>query len=115
MKIPKGKSKFIIIFCIIIQSQTIDRKHLYRLKQGSVVFSFYLKLTRYITSAGKITRVVPVSVRLWMKVCPYHYFCSLPLYFQVLRLSIVTTDKFSVKVTKITSSIRVALTCNEPF
>ena len=37
MKIPKGKSKFIIIFCIIIQSQTIDRKHLYRLKQGSVV------------------------------------------------------------------------------
>ena len=34
---------------------------------------------------------------------------------KVLWVSIVTTDKFSVKFTKITSRINVSLTCNGPF
>ena len=49
-----------------------------------------------------------------MKVCPYSYFrwCG---YFQSPWVSFVTTDEFSVSVTKITSRIGVSWTHSLPF
>ena len=64
-------------------------------------------------SAGKNTRVVLVSC-LHMEVHPNSYFwwCG---YFWGLFVSFVTTDKFSVRVTKITSRIGVSWIHSLPF
>ena len=64
-------------------------------------------------SAGKNTGVVLVPC-LRMEVCPYSYFrwCA---YFWRPRVSFVTTDEFSLRVTKITLRIGVSWTHSLPF
>ena len=64
-------------------------------------------------SAGKITRVV-FSTMMHMEVCPYSYFqwCK---YFSGPWVSFVTTNEFSVRVTKIISRIGVSRTHSLPF
>ena len=65
------------------------------------------------SSAGKNIRAVLVPC-LSMEVRPYSYFlwCG---HFRCPWVSFVTTDEFSVRVTKITSKIAVSLTCSVPF
>ena len=64
-------------------------------------------------SPGKNARVVLLPC-LWMEVHPYSYFqwCG---YFWGPWVSFVTTDEFSVRVTKITSRIGVSWTHSLPF
>ena len=65
------------------------------------------------SSAGKNNMVVSVSCsRIEVRLYSYFWWCG---YFWGSRVSFVTTDEFSVRVTKITSKIGVSWTYSLPF